>query len=99
LYKNSTWDLVDAEKEKDFNYEELDDDDSPKELKGKNESEIKAYVAKKREVRESIQDDIQILNEKRRKYIAEQQTDNDNRLENAMIKAIKTQAKEKKYKW
>jgi hypothetical protein len=99
LYKNSTWDLVDAEKEKDFNYEELDDDDLPKELKGKNESEIKAYVAKKREVRESIQDDIQILNEKRRKYIAEQQTDNDNRLENAMIKAIKTQAKEKKYKW
>ena len=99
LYKNSTWDLVDAEKEKDFKYEELDDEDLPKELQGKNESEIKAYVAKKRKERETIQNDIQTLNEKRRKYIAEQENDTDNRLENAMIKSIKTQAKEKKYTW
>lgn len=99
LYKNSTWDLVDAEKQKDFKYEELDNDNLPKELKGKSESEIKAYVSKKRKERESIQGDIQILNQERRKYISEQQKEVDNKLENAMIKAIKTQAKEKKYKW
>lgn len=99
LYKNSTWDLVDAEKEKDFNYDDLLEDDLPDELKGKKESDIKAYVAKKREERETIQNEIQVLNEKRRQFIKEQEKDNDNSLENAMITAIKTQAKQKKYKW
>lgn len=99
LYKNSTWDLVDAEQQKDFKYEDLDEDDLPKELKGKSKSEIKAYVAKKSKERESIQEDIQALNQKRRKHISEQQKEDENRLENAMIRAIKTQAKEKKYKW
>lgn len=99
LYKNSSWDLVDAEQQKDFKYEDLDEGDLPKELKGKSKSEIKAYISKKRKERELVQENIQILNDKRRKYIDEQQKDDDNRLENVMIKAIKTQAKEKKYKW
>lgn len=99
LYKNSTWDLVDAEKEDDFKYEDLDKDELPEELKDKNASEIKAYVAKKRKERESIQEDIQTLNQKRRAYISNQQKDNSSRLDNAMIQAIKTQAKAKKYNW
>ncbi|WP_431137068.1 VWA domain-containing protein [Psychroserpens mesophilus] len=99
LYKNSTWDLVDAEQEKDFKYENLDKDDLPIELKGKNKSEIKAYIAKKRKERDSIQANIQTLNQQRRKYIATQQKGKENRLENAMVTAIKTQAKQKKYKW
>lgn len=99
LYKNSTWDLVDAEKEDDFKYEDLDKDELPEELKDKNASEIKAYVTKKRKERESIQEDIQTLNQKRRAYISNQQKDNSSRLDNAMIQAIKTQAKAKKYNW
>ena len=99
LYKNATWDLVDAEKNKDFNYEDLKESDLPEELKGKNKSELKAYVATKRIERETIQKDIQQLNEKRRLYISNQQKNDSNGLENAMIKAIKTQAKAKKYKW
>lgn len=99
LYKNYTWDLVDAEQQKNFKYEDLDENDLPKELKGKSKSEIKAYVAKKSKERKLIQNDIQTLNQKRRKHISEQQKGNENRLENAMIKAIKTQAKEKKYRW
>jgi hypothetical protein len=98
LYKNSSWDLVDAEQQKDFKYEDLVEDDLPNELKGKSKSEIKAYISKKRKERELVQENIQILNDKRRAYIAEQQKD-DNTLEKVMIKAIKTQAKEKKYKW
>jgi len=99
LYTNSSWDLVDAEKDKDFKYEDLEDDDLPKELKGKNAAEIKAYVEKKRKERESIQNEIQTLNQKRRTYISTQQKDEEGRLDNAMIQAIKTQAKAKKYKW
>ncbi len=99
LYKNDTWDLVDAEKNKSFKYEDLKDSDLPAELKGKSKVEIKAYVAKKSEERNAIQEEIQKLNEKRRLYILQQQKDDTNGLENAMINAIKTQAKAKKYSW
>jgi len=99
LYTNASWDLVDAEQEKDFNYDDLEDEDLPEELKGKNKSEIKAYVEKKRKERETIQKEIQTLNQKRRSYISTQQKDENGRLDNAMIQAIKTQAKAKKYRW
>lgn len=99
LYKNDSWDLVDAEEQKSFNYDDLKDADLPQELKGKSASEIKAYLTKKRNERESIQEDIQQLNEKRRQYIMTQQKDDANGLENAMIQAIKTQAKQKNYVW
>ncbi|MDG5492882.1 VWA domain-containing protein [Psychroserpens sp. SPM9] len=99
LYKNATWDLVDAEQEKNFRYEDLKKTELPEELKGKSVSEIKAYVAQKRAEREAVQKEIQQLNEKRRLYIKSQQTETNNGLENAMITAIKTQAKNKKYSW
>jgi hypothetical protein len=99
LYKNSTWDLVDAEAEKDFKYEDLKDTDLPKELKGKTRSEIKTYVSKKRNERNAIQEEIQQLNLKRKDFISKQPKENSNGLENAMVKAIKTQAKQKKYNW
>lgn len=99
LYKNSSWDLVDAEKEKDFNYEDLKERDLPKELKGKTKSEIKNYISKKREERNRINTEIQSLNAKRKIYIQSQKKDSENNLENAMIKAIKSQAKAKNYKW
>jgi hypothetical protein len=99
LYKNSNWDLVDAETDKNFKYEDLKDSDLPQELKGKTKEEIKAYVAKKRKEREAIQEEIQQLNLKRKDYISKQQKQTDNGLENAMIKAIKTQAHQKNYRW
>ena len=99
LYFNSGWDLVDAETDKNFRYEDLKDSDLPSELKGKTTTEIKAYVAKKRKEREAIQKEIQELNLKRKDYILKQQKKTDNSLENAMIKAIKTQARQKNYRW
>lgn len=99
LYKNDTWDLVDAEKSKSFKYEDLKDIDLPSELRGKSKAEIKDYVTKKSDERNTIQEEIQNLNEKRRLYVLQQQKDDANGLENAMINAIKTQAKAKKYSW
>jgi hypothetical protein len=99
LYKNSTWDLVDAEKEAGFSYDKLKKEDLPEHLKGKSNSEIKAYVAKQREERESIQKEIIELNDKRRKYIAEKKKGSDNGLESAMIQALKKQAEKKQYNW
>ncbi|WP_299337382.1 VWA domain-containing protein [uncultured Psychroserpens sp.] len=99
LYKNSTWDLVDATKDKTFKYQDLKKEELPQELKDKSVSEIKQYISYKRKERQQIQNEIQQLNEKRRLYLKSQETERNNGLENAMIKAIKTQAKQKKYTW
>ncbi len=99
LYKNKTWDLVDAEEEKDFRYDNLKESQLPEELKGKSTIEIKTYVSKKRKERENVQKQIQELNAKRKQYILEHKTEKSNGLENAMTKAIKEQAKRKKYTW
>jgi len=99
LYKNSSWDLVDAEKEDNFSYDDLKDSQLPEELKGKSKTEIKSYVEKKREAREKLQKSIAELNIQRRDYVSKKSSDNDNGLESAMVKAIKTQAEKKNYKW
>jgi len=99
LYKNSSWDLVDAEKEKGFSYGELKKADLPDNLKGKSISEIKSYVTEQRLQREKIQNEIIVLNTKRRKYIAEKKGETDNPLESAMINALKKQAEMKGYIW
>lgn len=99
LYKNSSWDLVDAEKETHFSYEELKGSQLPNNLKGKSKTEIKTYIENKRKEREILQKSIGELNKKRKKFIAKKSTNTKNELENAMIKAIKTQAKSKNYTW
>ncbi len=99
LYKNSSWDLVDAEKEEGFSYDDLKSEQLPEELKGKSQGEIKSYVEKKRKARETLQKAVSELNIKRRNYIKSKTKDSENSLENALIKAIKTQAVQKNYKW
>ncbi|MFP4847111.1 VWA domain-containing protein [Winogradskyella sp. PE311] len=99
LYKNSTWDLVDAEKEEHFSYDKLEESELPKELKGKSKVEIKSYINKKRKEREKLQLAIVELNTKRRLYIDKKSIDSANGLENAMVKAIRKQAEKKNYKW
>ncbi|MBU2929070.1 vWA domain-containing protein [Winogradskyella psychrotolerans] len=99
LYKNSSWDLVDAEKEADFSYDEIKDSELPEELQGKSKSEIKTYVEEKAQLRKKLQEEIATLNLNRREYIAKHTKDSNNSLESAMIKALKSQAEQKNYKW
>lgn len=99
LYKNTSWDLVDAIEENEEAIETLKEDELPNELKGKTKSQIKTYIANKKAERDSIKQQIQELNTKRKDYVLKQQNKTKNGLENAMIDAIKTQAQEKNYKW
>ncbi|WP_296317205.1 vWA domain-containing protein [Winogradskyella sp. UBA3174] len=99
LYKNSSWDLVDAEKEQSFSYDDLNYSQLPKELKGKSKSEIKSYISKKSKERSALQKLIAELNSKRKDYLTKKTSNTDNELESAMVKAIKTQAQKKNYKW
>ncbi len=100
LYKNSTWDLVDAEEKEEVNYAKIEKQKLPKDLQGKTSKEIKSYVKEQAKNRKEIQAKIQELDKKRRAYVAKKQQDNkDNELEKVLITAIKKQAKKKNYSW
>ncbi|MBS9460785.1 VWA domain-containing protein [Flagellimonas sp. 389] len=99
LYKNSSWDLVDAIEDEEFELAELNDKDLPEELKGKSEKEITSYLEGKKAERTKIQRQIQDLNRKRDAYIIENQKEEAGELENALLSAIKNQAAKKNYKW
>ena len=99
LYKNGSWDLVDAQEDEDFSFEEIDKKELPKMIQNKTTKELKEYVGLKKEEREAIQHKIAQLNKKRRDYISTQNKDSDNRLESAIIIAIKEQGARKNYKW
>ena len=102
FYKNSSWDLVDAEtEEKNFSYSKIDKQLLPEELQGKSDKELQTYVIKKKTERNLIKQQIQEENSKRKKYIATEKKKNNtnNNLESAMLKAIKKQGKQKNYHW
>jgi len=101
LYENSSWDLVDASKNKAVDYDNIKKSTLPKKLQSKSNNEIKEYVEEKRKERSQIQREIQELTSKRKKYVVKAKSgkSNDNELESALINAIKKQAKKKNYAW
>ena len=95
-YKNSDWDLVDAEEESVVDFSQIDKDMLPVELQKKSPEELKKYVSDMREKRKEIQDEINKLNEERRKFLAEESLKTDNKgLDSAIINAIHKQANSK----
>ncbi len=100
MYMNSSWDLVDASDDKDFDISKIKEDELPQELQGKTVGVIMDYIEEKKSERSKIQSEIQELNRKREAYITEnQKEDAKGELENAMLEAIKRQAKRKNYTW
>ena len=100
MYKNSSWDLVDASKKKEFSYGKIDKKSLPKELQNKSNTELKVYVEKQKKEREKIQKKIQDLNKLRKQYVAKQASKKQGEnLDNAMISAIKKQATSKNFSW
>ena len=101
IYKNSSWDLVDAEKEEGFSYSKVDKKSLPVQLQNKTSDEIKKFVALQGEKRQEIQQKIKKLNTKRNDYVAKKrkETNVNNGLKSAMLNAIKKQAKQKDYIW
>lgn len=96
-YENSSWDLVDAAKDDEKVITKADEEYLPAEMKGMSVEERKAYVNQKAEERKKIQDEIQTLNAKRKDYIAAHTAEKaqESMLDGAMIKAIKSKAREK----
>lgn len=100
LYKNSSWDLVDAIDNKEIIVENLTEEQIPSELKGKTKDEIKQYIQTKKQERIKLQKEIAALTAKRQNHINEKRKDEaTNNLENALLKAIKKQGNKKNYYW
>jgi hypothetical protein len=98
VYENSSWDLVDAAKDDEKVITETKEEHLPAEMKSMTVEQRKNYVQQKSEQRSKIQKEIQVLNEKRKQYIAQQSASKamDETLDAAMIKAVKEKAKAKK---
>lgn len=101
LYKNSTWDLVDASKESEEVITKAKDEELPAEMKGMTDVQRKAYVKEKSVERTKIQGEIQSLNKKRQEYIATHTSEESQKamLDAAMINAVHEQAKTKNLTW
>lgn len=100
LYSNSSWDLVDASENDDFDVSMIQSDALPNELKGKSDKEIQSYIQEKKSERVAIQQEIQNLNASREAYITKnQKAGAKGELENAMLDAIQKQAARKNYTW
>jgi hypothetical protein len=100
-YRNVDWDLVDATKDGKVKVEDVPEEELPKEMKNMSKDERKKYVEAKAKKRAEIQAKINQLRKERDKYISEQRKSNAEKgtLDDAIINAIRVQAKKKKFKF
>lgn len=68
-YDNGSWDIVDAQKRKDFKLDDLKEEELPEELKGKTREEQEKIIAEKAAKRANYQDNINELAKKRSEFI------------------------------
>ena len=99
MYNNSTWDLIDASEDEEFDVASINKEELPNVLRNKSKAELIALISEKKAERKRIQREIKELNAKRESYISKQAKQEKGELENAMLKAIKRQAAAKKFKW
>jgi hypothetical protein len=100
-YRNSTWDLVDAWKEKKVELETLKDSELPAEMQKMAPEQRKKYVETQAAQREKLQADINRLNAERSKFVAEktQQHAATNTLDVVITTAIREQAAKRNYRF
>jgi hypothetical protein len=101
VYKNTKWDLVDANKEKSFDITKIKKEQLPKEMQTMSIIQRKAHVEKKTAKRAEINKQIKDLSIKRKSFVAEKKKvageKDGNSLDVAMINAIHSQAKTKNF--
>ena len=101
-YVNSSWDIVDAVKNKQVDLDKIATKDLPPEMQKMTVAERKAYVAKKEKERAELQEKIRKLDEARRKYVAEQiktKPPAQNTLDAAVVTAVRSTGTKKGYKF
>ncbi len=102
-YSNTTWDLVDAAKEKDFQWAKVKEETLPEEMRTMSPAERAAHVEKMANRRTEIQGKIQALNKQREEFVAgkrrELAGDKGNTLDEAVVTTVRNQAAAKGYQF
>jgi len=100
-YCNSSWDLVDACKQNDFDISKVKETDLPDDMKKMTVEERKAYLEKKIAERAEIQKQVLALNKEREAYVATKRKESakTDTLDTAMTKALRAQAEKKGIAW
>lgn len=100
LYKNEKWDLVDANKNAEFDLSKVDKINLPAEMQGMTPQQKQDYIDLKTKERVQILDQIHHLNQKRLVYIEQKKIEmgqESGGLDYAMMEAIKKQATDKNF--
>lgn len=100
-YSNTSWDLVDASKQKEFDLSKVKEEDLPEEMRKMTAEERKAWLEKKTVEREEIQKQVLALNKEREAYVADKRKESvqADTLDTAMTKALREQAEKKGISW
>jgi len=103
LYRNGSWDLVDAVvNDKTVKLEDVKDADLPEPMRGMTAEQRKAHVEQQAKARADIQTKIQSLSGDREKFITEKRRETaaggaETTLDSAILSAVGEQLKEKKF--
>lgn len=98
VYKNDSWDLVDAAKKTEFKYSTVQRSSLPKEIQTYTDDQLRTYIDAKAKERTEITKQIEELSKKREAYLVEKRketTGAEITLDQAMLNAIREQAKAK----
>jgi len=101
LYRNESWDLVDAAEQGAVDLDKLSNKQLPKTMEKMSKAEQKAYIAKKSKERKQIQEEIGRLSLQREVYVKEQQRKAEKKdtktMDQALTSAVLKQGKAKGY--
>ena len=99
LYKNESWDVVDAYEAAPETIIEMEEAQLPDAMKGMDAAQRKAFVEEKTAERAQIQSEIKTLELKRKTYVSDKRKDmaDTQTLDNVMVNAVKRQAADKGY--
>jgi len=99
LYKNESWDVVDAYEAAPEKILKLDDAELPAEMQGMDGDARKAFIEAKTQERETARAEIKALEAKREAYVAKERKamSESETLDNVMVKAVRKQAEDKGY--
>ncbi len=98
-YKNEGWDLVDAIDKNKVELKNLSDQELPQEMRNMSIMEKEKYLFEQKEKRTAVQTKIQNLAKLRKNYVQAQDTATSNGLESAILKSVKSKAKEKSFEF
>lgn len=102
-YSNTGWDLVDASKDRDFDWSKVKEETLPEEMRGMTPGQRVAHVEAKARERAAVQARIQALNQEREEFVAAKRRElaggAGETLDEAVVRTVREQAAAKGYRF